>query len=53
MCESTTLMIDGYWNQELVDRAIAELPAGRFSIRGSVPDVQALHERYQPAAQLA
>ena len=44
---------DGYWEQELIDRTIAELPAGRFSIRGGVPDVQALRDRYVPAAQHA
>jgi len=53
ICQHTTLMIDGYWEQELIDRTIAELPAGRFSIRGGVPDVQALRDRYVPAAQHA
>ena len=52
MCESTTLMIDGFWDQDVIDRAIDELPPGRFCIRGAVPDVQALHDRYPPAAQM-
>ncbi len=53
ICESTTLMIDGYWEQELIDRAIAQLPPGRFSIRGGVPDAQALRDRHVAAVQHA
>ena len=48
MCERTTLMIDGYWDDEVFERAIEVLPQRGCALRGSVEDPEAVRRRYPP-----
>ena len=48
MCERTTLMIDGYWDDDVFERAIETLPQGKYALRGSVEDPAAVRRTYTP-----
>jgi len=41
-----SLMLYGFWDRELVDAALAELPAGGCAITGMVQDPPAIRQRY-------
>ena len=46
MCERTTLMIDGYWEDDVIDQVVETLPQKGYAIRGSVEDPETVRRKY-------
>lgn len=44
--ERKSLMLDGFWDENLIDMTIVELPPGGCMIRGTVEDPVAIRQRY-------